>query len=299
MRSPEEAGAYLTQAARRSCATSAPATATWRKAPCAPTSTSRCARPGERASARAARSRTSTRCASSCRRSSTRRAARSRSRRPAARSTRKPACSTPARGETRSMRSQGRRARLPLLPRSRPAAAGARRRPGSTQLEGQPAGTARRQEARASSRDYGLTPYDAGVLVAEKETAAFFEAVAKGRDAKLAANWVTGDLFAALNRLGTDHRGQPRSRPRDLGELLDLIGRRHASRASIAKEVFEAMVETGERARRDRRGARPEAGDRHRRHRGRDRRGAGRQRRQGRGVPRPARTSCSASSSAR
>src|ERR1700693_3080451 len=51
-------------------------------------------------------------------------------------------------------------------------------------------------------QSYGLTPYDAAVLVAEKATADFFEIVAKGRDAKIAANWVTGDFFAAMNRLG-------------------------------------------------------------------------------------------------
>src|ERR1700744_2530020 len=51
-------------------------------------------------------------------------------------------------------------------------------------------------------RDYGLTPYDASVLVAEKPTAEFYETVAKGRDAKIAANWVMSDFFAAMNRLG-------------------------------------------------------------------------------------------------
>src|SRR5437868_709031 len=45
-------------------------------------------------------------------------------------------------------------------------------------------------------RDYGLTPYDAGVLISERENADFFEAVAKGRDAKLAANWVTNEFAA-------------------------------------------------------------------------------------------------------
>src|SRR5262249_34254245 len=47
--------------------------------------------------------------------------------------------------------------------------------------------------------DYKLSPDDAGLLVAEQATAAYFEVVAKGRDAKLAANWVMGDLFAVLN----------------------------------------------------------------------------------------------------
>ncbi len=89
----------------RSCAISAPATATWRRAACAPTSTSRCASRASR-SAPAARSRTSTRSASSARRSSTRRAARSRSSRTAARSSRRRGCSIPDKGETRSMRSK-------------------------------------------------------------------------------------------------------------------------------------------------------------------------------------------------
>src|SRR5215470_4269097 len=50
--------------------------------------------------------------------------------------------------------------------------------------------------------DYKLSPYDAGVLVAEQASADYFESVAKGRDPKQAANWVMGDLFATLNRLG-------------------------------------------------------------------------------------------------
>ena len=49
-------------------------------------------------------------------------------------------------------------------------------------------------------QDYGLSAYDAGVLVAEREVAEFFEEVAAGRDGKQVANWVTGTLFAALNR---------------------------------------------------------------------------------------------------
>src|SRR5580692_7707159 len=70
---------------------------------------------------------------------------------------------------------------------------------------------------------YGLTPYDAAVLVAEKATADFFEAVAKGRDAKIAANWVTGDFFAALNRTGRTIDDPPVNADK-LGALLDLIG---------------------------------------------------------------------------
>ena len=100
LRSSEEAKAFLPSCAR-SCAISAPATATWRRAACAPTSTSRCESPASR-SAPAARSRTSIRSASSARPSSTRRAARSRSSRTAARSIRRPGC---------SIRTRARRAR--------------------------------------------------------------------------------------------------------------------------------------------------------------------------------------------
>jgi aspartyl-tRNA(Asn)/glutamyl-tRNA(Gln) amidotransferase subunit B len=90
---------------------------------------------------------------------------------------------------------------------------------------------------------YGLTPYDAGVLVAERETAEYFEAVAEGRDAKAAANWITGELFAVLNKLGRDIAASPVS-AEDLGRLIDLIADDTIS-GRIAKDVFEAMVETG------------------------------------------------------
>jgi aspartyl-tRNA(Asn)/glutamyl-tRNA(Gln) amidotransferase subunit B len=92
-------------------------------------------------------------------------------------------------------------------------------------------------------RDYGLSPYDANLLVAEPSTAAYFEAVAKGRDAKQAANWVTGDLFAAVNRLGRSIEESPVSAV-DLGLLLDLMADGTIS-GRIAKDVFELMIETG------------------------------------------------------
>ena len=92
--------------------------------------------------------------------------------------------------------------------------------------------------------DYGLPSYDAGVLVAEQTTAAFFETVARGRDARLAANWITGDFFAALNRTGRTIETSPVSAV-DLGALLDLVADSTIN-GRIAKEVFEAMVETGE-----------------------------------------------------
>ena len=91
--------------------------------------------------------------------------------------------------------------------------------------------------------EYGLSRYDAGVLVAEQATALFFEGVARGRDAKIAANWVTGDFFAAMNRTGRTIEDPPVSAAA-LGQLLDLMADSTIN-GKIAKEVFEAMVETG------------------------------------------------------
>jgi len=92
-------------------------------------------------------------------------------------------------------------------------------------------------------QDYHLSPYDAGVLVAEQSSAHFFETVAKGRDPKLASNWVTGEFFGALNRLGRTVEDPPVSAA-DLGALVDLIADNTLS-GRLAKEVFELMVETG------------------------------------------------------
>jgi aspartyl-tRNA(Asn)/glutamyl-tRNA(Gln) amidotransferase subunit B len=88
-----------------------------------------------------------------------------------------------------------------------------------------------------------LSPDDAMVLVAEQATALFFEQVAAGRDAKMAANWVTGDLFAALNRLGIGIEQSPVS-PGQLGGLIDLIADGTIS-GRLAKDVFAEMVATG------------------------------------------------------
>ena len=91
---------------------------------------------------------------------------------------------------------------------------------------------------------HGLSPYDAAVLVADQETAAFYETVAEGRDAKLAANWMMGDFFAALNRTGRTIGDSPVSAA-SLGQLIDLLTDQTIN-GRIAKEVFEAMVETGD-----------------------------------------------------
>jgi len=95
-------------------------------------------------------------------------------------------------------------------------------------------------------KDFGLSAYDAGVLVGEQETADFYETVASGRDPKLAANWVISELFGALNRAGKTIAESPVSAPA-LGELVGLISDNTIS-GRIAKDVFQAMVETGKGA---------------------------------------------------
>ncbi|GIL37857.1 Asp-tRNA(Asn)/Glu-tRNA(Gln) amidotransferase subunit GatB [Roseiterribacter gracilis] len=94
--------------------------------------------------------------------------------------------------------------------------------------------------------EWGLSAYDAGVLVAEQERAAFYEEVAKGRDPKLAANWTITELLGVLNREGKDLADSPVSAAK-LGGLIDLISDNTIS-GRIAKEVFAEMVETGKEA---------------------------------------------------
>ena len=91
--------------------------------------------------------------------------------------------------------------------------------------------------------EFGLSPYDAGVLAAERENADYFEAVAEGRDAKTAANWVTANLFGALNAKGLNIGDSPVS-AKNLGRLIDLINDDTIS-GRIAKEIFAIMIETG------------------------------------------------------
>ena len=91
--------------------------------------------------------------------------------------------------------------------------------------------------------DYGLTPYDAGVLVGEAENAAFFEAAAEGQDAKAVANMVIGSVFAGLNKADLDIADSPVSAAQ-VGQLVGLIADDTVSGRS-AKEVFELMFEDG------------------------------------------------------
>ncbi|MCH7888886.1 MAG: Asp-tRNA(Asn)/Glu-tRNA(Gln) amidotransferase subunit GatB [Proteobacteria bacterium] len=94
--------------------------------------------------------------------------------------------------------------------------------------------------------DYGLSAYDAGVLVAEKDVADYYETAAQGRDAKLAANWVTSELFGALNKAGLDIAHAPVSAAA-LGGLIGLIADGAIS-GRMAKDVFAEMFETGKEA---------------------------------------------------
>jgi len=94
--------------------------------------------------------------------------------------------------------------------------------------------------------ELGLSAYDADVLVAEKEIADYFEAAASGRDAKTVANWVSGTLFASLNKSGKNISQSPVS-AEQLGGLMDLMTDGTIS-GKIAKDVFEEMFDTGKNA---------------------------------------------------
>jgi aspartyl-tRNA(Asn)/glutamyl-tRNA(Gln) amidotransferase subunit B len=92
-------------------------------------------------------------------------------------------------------------------------------------------------------REYALSAYDSSVLAADRETANFFEAAARGRDGKQAANWVINELLGALNRSGRSVETSPVS-AHQLGELIDLQKEGVIS-GKIAKDVFEIMLSEG------------------------------------------------------
>ncbi|ANB36131.1 Asp-tRNA(Asn)/Glu-tRNA(Gln) amidotransferase subunit GatB [Rhodovulum sulfidophilum] len=91
--------------------------------------------------------------------------------------------------------------------------------------------------------DFGLTEYDASVLTADVESAAYFEAVAQGRDGKAAANWVINELFGRLKKDDRDITDSPVS-PDQLGGILDLIAAGDIS-GKIAKDLFEIVYTEG------------------------------------------------------
>lgn len=105
------------------------------------------------------------------------------------------------------------------------------------------------QKAARFAKDFALSAYDSGVLSASRELGAYFEAVVAGvgsRHAKLAANWVMGELSSALNRDGTDIQNS-KVTPGELTALLNRIVDETIS-GKIAKEVFEAMWSEGKTA---------------------------------------------------
>jgi aspartyl-tRNA(Asn)/glutamyl-tRNA(Gln) amidotransferase subunit B len=95
-------------------------------------------------------------------------------------------------------------------------------------------------------KDYSLSVQDASVLVAERDRAEFFETVAKGRDAKLASNWLLTELLGALNRAEKELKDSPVN-AEQLGALVGLISDSTIS-GRIAKDVFAEMFATGKDA---------------------------------------------------
>ena len=94
--------------------------------------------------------------------------------------------------------------------------------------------------------EYGLSSYDAGVLTEERETASFYEAASEGQDRKMVANWMSVELFGALNKAGRALSDCPIT-PQQLGGLVGLITDGTIS-GKIAKDVFAEMFETGRNA---------------------------------------------------
>jgi aspartyl-tRNA(Asn)/glutamyl-tRNA(Gln) amidotransferase subunit B len=96
--------------------------------------------------------------------------------------------------------------------------------------------------------DFGLSAYDASVLVAERESAVFYETVLdklanRARDGKMAANWVINELFGRLNKGGRDIAGSPVTASQ-LAAIIDLIGEGTIS-GKIAKDLFEIVWQEG------------------------------------------------------
>ncbi|MCA0870128.1 Asp-tRNA(Asn)/Glu-tRNA(Gln) amidotransferase subunit GatB [Seohaeicola saemankumensis] len=91
--------------------------------------------------------------------------------------------------------------------------------------------------------DFGLSDYDASVLTADVESAGYFEAVAEGRDGKLAANWVINELFGRLKKEDHDITESPVS-PAQLGGIIELITKGDIS-GKIAKDLFEIVYTEG------------------------------------------------------
>jgi len=94
--------------------------------------------------------------------------------------------------------------------------------------------------------EFGLSKYDASVLVADRETSIYFEEIVKNADPKIAANWITAELFARLNK-NNQTITESKISPAHLQGLITLIGNNTIS-GKIAKQVFDIMFETGQHA---------------------------------------------------
>ena len=92
--------------------------------------------------------------------------------------------------------------------------------------------------------DFGLSPYDAGILVSEKETADFFEIASKNSNSKLVCNWIVGELFSILNKDNKTIQESPIT-PENIGKLINLIDDGTIT-GRIAKDVFEIMIDSGD-----------------------------------------------------
>ncbi|ABD44987.1 aspartyl/glutamyl-tRNA(Asn/Gln) amidotransferase, B subunit [Ehrlichia chaffeensis str. Heartland] len=99
------------------------------------------------------------------------------------------------------------------------------------------------QKRERYTNDFSLSKYDADILSSDKDVAIYFEKVAEKHDGKLAASWITGELFGRLNRLGITI-GESSVTAEDLIQLLDLIVNNTIS-GKIAKQVFDMMFESG------------------------------------------------------
>jgi aspartyl-tRNA(Asn)/glutamyl-tRNA(Gln) amidotransferase subunit B len=151
----------------------------------------------------------------------------------------------PARGETRSMRSKEEAHDYryfpdpDLLPLEFDAA----------YVEDLKAGLPELPDAKKARfiEDYGLPPYDAGVLVADRETAGYFEAAVRAgginRDPKLVANWITGDVAAYANSVGLAV-AQTGIKPQQVAGIVDLIADGTIS-GKIAKDVLAIIISEG------------------------------------------------------
>ncbi len=102
------------------------------------------------------------------------------------------------------------------------------------------------QKKHRFTSDFGLSTYDAGVLISERNRADYYEIVANGRDPKLAANWVINELLGILNKNEKTLEQSPIS-AEQLGGLIELISNDTIS-GKIAKDVFAEMFTSGKKA---------------------------------------------------